>query len=301
MPILLAYVVVVLIWSTTPLAIQFSSQSLSFMAACALRMSLALGLALVINALLGRRLFDRPGVWQVYLAASIGIFPNMPVVYWSAQWVPSGLIAVIFSLSPFVTGLLSWWLLGDNPFNRKRLLALVLAVVGLGVIFRDQLQVDAQAALGIGGILCSCLMFSLSSVWLKKINAGSDAFNQTAGSLLFALPGLLALWWWLDGDWPTAMGSLSLGAVIYLAILGSLLGFTLFFYVLGNMSPTAVSMITLITPVLALTLGSLLAGEQLNARILAGAGLVAVGLLLYLDLLTPARRWLLSLPHNGAP
>lgn len=301
MPILLAYVVVVLIWSTTPLAIQFSSDSLSFMAACALRMSLALGLALVINTLLGRRLFDRPGVWQVYLAASIGIFPNMPVVYWSAQWVPSGLIAVIFSLSPFVTGLLSWWLLGDNPFNRKRLLALVLAVLGLGVIFRDQVQVDAQAALGIGGILASCLMFSLSSVWLKKINAGSDAFNQTAGSLLFALPGLLLLWWWLDGDWPAAMGSLSWGAVIYLAILGSLLGFTLFFYVLGNMSPTAVSMITLITPVLALTLGSLLAGEQLSARILAGAGLVAMGLLLYLDLLTPVRRWLLNLPHNGAP
>lgn len=301
MPIILAYIVVVLIWSTTPLAIQFSSDSLSFMAACALRMSLALGLALVINALLGRRLFDRPGVWQVYLAASIGIFPNMPVVYWSAQLVPSGLIAVIFSLSPFVTGLLSWWLLGDNPFNRKRVLALLLAVTGLGVIFRDQLQVDARAVLGIGGILASCLMFSLSSVWLKKINAGSDAFNQTAGSLLFALPGLMLLWWWLDGHWPGQVGALSLGAVVYLAVLGSLLGFTLFFYVLGNMSPTAVSLITLITPVLALTLGALLAGERISPSLLAGAGLVAAGLLLYLDLLAPARRWLLSVHGRGAP
>lgn len=88
MPILLAYIGVVLIWSTTPIAIQLSNHSLSFMAACALRMLLALAVALLINAVLRRRLFDRAGVWQVYLAAGIGIFPNMPVVYWSAQWIP---------------------------------------------------------------------------------------------------------------------------------------------------------------------------------------------------------------------
>lgn len=295
MPIILAYLMVVLIWGTTPLAIQFSNDSVSFMTACALRMLLALMVALVINALLGRRLFDRPGVWKVYAVASIGIFPNMPLVYWSAQLVPSGLIAVIFSLSPFVTGLLSWWLLGDNPFNRKRLMALVMAVLGLAVIFRDQLQVDARSALGVAGILGSCFLFSFSSVNLKKINAGSDAFNQTAGSLLFATPGLLVLWWLFDGGWPEGMGALSAGAVVYLAVMGSLLGFTLFFYVLGNMSPTAVSLITLITPVLALTLGSLLAEERFSAWMLTGTGLVAAGLLLYLDLISPLRaRWLAS-------
>src|SRR5690606_27097553 len=128
---------------TTPLAIQFSNQGVSFIAACALRMSLALLVALFINTLLRRQVFDRPGVWKIYLVASIGIFPNMPVVYWSAQMIPSGLIAMIFSLSPFVTGLLSWWLLGDNPFNRYRLLALFLAMVGLAVIFRQQLQLDS--------------------------------------------------------------------------------------------------------------------------------------------------------------
>ncbi|HEY7884304.1 MAG TPA: DMT family transporter, partial [Cellvibrionaceae bacterium] len=196
-----------------------------------------------------------------------------------------GLIAMIFSLSPFVTGLLSWWLLGDNPFNRYRLLALALAMVGLAVIFRQQLQVDASAGLGMLGILLSCFMFSLSSVWLKKLNVGSDAFNQTAGSLLFAMPGLLLVWWLFDGATLTAPDIRSASAIVYLAVFGSLLGFTLFFYVLSNMTPTAVSLITLITPVLALGVGALFAGELLTPQVIAGGSLVAAGLLLYLDVI----------------
>ena len=192
MPVLIAYIFVVLIWGTTPLAIVWSNGSGHFMVAVLSRMLLALVVALVINTLLGRRLFDRPGAVWVYLFASLGIFPNMPLVYYSAQFIPSGLIAVIFALSPFVTGVLSAIILKDNPFNRQRLCALVLAVVGLGVIFRSQLTLDPGAAIGIAGILGSCVLFSTSSVLLKAQRTSVDAFNQTTGSLLVAMPGLIA-------------------------------------------------------------------------------------------------------------
>lgn len=279
-----AYALVVLIWSTTPLAIQWSSDSISFMAAVALRMSAALGLALIIQALLRRSLFDRPGVWKVYFAASLGIFPNMPLVYWSVQFVPSGLVAVIFALSPFVTGLLSLLILRQNPFDRYKVLALCIALSGLVLIFWDQLRLDVRAAYGIGGLLVSCLLFGASSVWLKRLNEGADAFNQTAGALLFSLPGLLLCWWLMDGQVPVQISGKSLAAIAYLATLGSLLGFTLFYFVLTQLSPSAVSLITLITPVLALMLGAMVAGERLSVSLLVGAALVVGALLFYLDL-----------------
>lgn len=279
-----AYALVVLIWSTTPLAIQWSSDSVSFIAAVALRMSAALGLALIILALLRRSLFDRPGVWKVYFAASLGIFPNMPLVYWSVQFVPSGLVAVIFALSPFVTGILSLLILRQNPFDRYKVLALCVALSGLVIIFWDQLRLDVRAGYGIGGLLVSCLLFGISSVWLKRLNEGADAFNQTAGALLFSLPGLLLCWWLMDGQWPVLVSGKSLAAIAYLATFGSLLGFTLFYFVLTQLSPSAVSLITLVTPVLALMLGALVAGEQLSASLLLGATLVVGALLFYLDL-----------------
>jgi drug/metabolite transporter (DMT)-like permease len=284
MAVLLAYFSVVLIWATTPLTIQWSSDSLSFIAAVLLRMSIALLIGLVINLLLRRKLFAQTGAWKVYAAGAIGIFPNMPVVYWSAQYIPSGLVAVVFAMSPFVVGLMSLLLLKHNPFTLRRVLALALAVLGLIVIFHHQFQFNLHAVYGIAGILLSCFLFGFSSVLVKKLDVKVDAFNQALGTLLFALPGLLLMWWYVDGHIPLSISTKSLIAVGYLSIFGSLVGAALFFYVLANMSPTAVSLITFMTPVLALILGAWVGHEVLSLQLWLGAGLVVVALLLYLDL-----------------
>ena len=283
MAVLFAYIFVVLIWATTPLAIQWSSDSVSFVAAVVLRMGLALALALFISTALRRSLFACADAWKVYLAASIGIFPNMPLVYWSAQFIPSGLIAVIFAMSPFVTGVMSLLILRENPFNRRRVFALLIAFGGLVVIFHQQISLDTYAAYGIAGILCSTLLFSVSSVWLKSLNTSVPAFDQATGALLFAMPGLLLSWYLFDGTLPSTISDKSVGAIVYLAVMGSLLGFTLFFYVLKKLSPSAVSLITLLTPVLALFVGVFVAGERLTLSTLIGAGLVMLALLFYIE------------------
>lgn len=283
MAVLLAYILVVLIWATTPLTIQWSSDSLSFMAAVLLRMSVALVIGLIINCVLRRRLFTEAKVWQVYAAGAIGIFPNMPLVYWSAQFIPSGLVAVVFAMSPFVIGLLTLVLLNHNPFTIRRVFALLLALSGLVVIFHHQIQLSVKSAYGIAGIFLSCILFGFSSVLVKKLNRKVDAFNQALGTLLFSLPGLFLMWWYLDGHIPSHVSMKSFFAVSYLSVFGSLVGATLFFYVLAKMSPTAVSLITFMTPVLALILGSCVANEVLGIQLWWGAGLVVVALLFYLD------------------
>lgn len=285
MAVFFAYCSVVLIWATTPLAIQWSSDSLSFMAAAVARMSIALVLALSFYAVLRQSLVT---FWQhrmIYFAASIGIFPNMPVVYWAAQFIPSGLVAVIFALSPFATGVMTLLLLKQNPFSIKKIAALVLALIGLIIIFYHQLHFDARSVYGIGGILLSCLLFSFSSVWVKKLTDQQsitlDAFHQATGAFLFSLPGLLVSWWLLDGELPQSVSLKSAGSIVYLAIVGSLLGAALFFYILQRLSASVVSLITLMTPVLAILLGKNLANEELSAHTLSGVGLVLVALLFY--------------------
>ena len=284
MAVLLAYFSVVLIWATTPLTIQWSSDSLSFIAAVLLRMLAALFIGLAINVVLRRKLFAQDGIWRVYAAGAIGIFPNVPVVYWSAQFIPSGLVAVVFAMSPFVMGLMTLVLLKHNPFTFRRVFALVLALLGLVVIFYHQFQLNIRSAYGIAGILLSCFLFSFSSVLVKKLDTKVDAFNQAIGTLLFALPGLLLMWWIVDGRIPTEISTKSLVAIGYLSIFGSLLGAALFFYVLAKMSPTSVSLITFMTPVLALILGAVIENESLSAQLWCGVSLVITALLLYLDL-----------------
>lgn len=283
MAVFLAYVLVVLIWATTPLAIQWSSDSISFIAAALARMMIAVAFALPIVFALRRQLFP-PGAWKVYLAGSIGIFPNMPVVYWAAQFIPSGLVAVIFAMSPFVTGVLSLLILRENPFTVRRVMALVMALSGLLVIFYGQLRIDREGIYGIGGILLSCLLFSFSSVWMKRLNENTEAFTQMTGSLLFSLPGLMLTWWWLDGQLPHDFSHKTIGAVAYLAIFGSLLGYTLFFFILKRLSASVVSLVTLMTPLLALILGVWIADERFTLQLLIGVGMVILALVFYVDL-----------------
>lgn len=283
MAVLCAYLSVVLLWATTPLAVQWSSAGVGFAMAVVLRMALALALALCVSAIFRRSLFSHAGAWKVYLAASIGIFPNMPLVYWSAQFIPSGLIALIFAMSPFITGLMSLIILRENPFNLRRMLALLLALGGLVVIFHDQLQIDIQAAYGMLGMVGSSILFSTSSVWLKSLKSDVPAFDQATGSLLLSMPGLLLVCW-LSGDGlPVEISIKSAAAIVYLAVGGSLLGFTLFFYVLKKLSPSAVSLITLMTPVLAMMIGVLVADEHITIAMMIGGSLVLLALVVYVD------------------
>lgn len=285
MAVLVAYFSVVLIWATTPLAIQWSSDSLSFIAAAAARMSIAVVLALSLLTMLRQSLAIFWRHRMIYFAASIGIFPNMPVVYWAAQFIPSGLVAVIFALSPFVTGVMTLLLLRQNPFTLKKVLALLLALIGLVVIFYHQLHFNFRSIYGISGILLSCVLFSFSTVWVKKLTeeqaVSVDAFHQATGGLLFSLPGLLLSWWLMDGEFPQTVSVKSAGSIVYLAIVGSLVGAALFFYILQRLSASAVSLITLMTPVLAILLGKNLANEELSAQTLVGVALVLVALLFY--------------------
>lgn len=286
MAVFFAYLSVVLIWATTPLAIQWSSDGLSVMTAVAARMTLALALALFIHAVLRNSIAE---FWQhrkIYFAASLGIFPNMPLVYWAAQYIPSGLVAVLFAMSPFATGVMTLLILKHNPFSVKGVIALLLALSGLVVIFYHQLHFDVESVYGIAGILLSCVLFSFSSVWVKKLTTQAALqvapFHQATGALLFALPGLILCWYLMDGSVPQQVSLKSAGAVVYLAVIGSLLGAILFFFILQRLSASAVSLITLMTPVLAIIIGKQLADEALSSQTLIGVSVVLFALLLYL-------------------
>jgi drug/metabolite transporter (DMT)-like permease len=70
-------------------------------------------------------------------------------------------------------------------------------------------------------------------------------------------------------------------AIVYLGMIGSVLGFALYYYVLRHVEATRVALITLITPVLALLLGNLLNGEVLQFETVLGTAAILGGLLLF--------------------
>ncbi len=281
MSVPIAYIGVIMIWSTTPLAILWSSEEIGFVLGVASRMAIGAVLALVVAALLGSGMAWHRRAMHAYVAAGLGIYGAMLSVYWAAQFIPSGWISLIFGLSPVITGLMArFWLQGE-PLTATRLAGMALGLSGLSVIFATGVQMDGRVAYGIFGVLLSAVIHSASSVWVKRINADVPAIVLTSGGLTIAAPLFLLTWLLSSSGFPADVSTKTIGSVAYLALFGSVLGFTLYYYVLKHVQATRVAMIALIAPVMALTLGNILNDEPLSIEIVLGAMLILSGLALF--------------------
>jgi drug/metabolite transporter (DMT)-like permease len=273
-----AFVGVVLIWSTTPLAIKWSGEGVGFLFGVTGRMVIGLALAMLVLRLMGLRLVWTRRARKTYLVAGLGIYLAMISVYWSAQFIPSGWISVVFGLSPIMTGLLARIWLREQGLTPPRLLALLVALAGLGLIFDVGMQSGTQVAIGLLGTLFSVVCHSASMVWIKRLDARLHGLSVTTGGLMVAVP-LFLLSWFLRGEsWPGTIDGHVLGSIFYLGVVGSVLGFALFFYVLRYVEATRVALITLMTPVIALLVGQWLNQEAIDARVWFGTALIMLGL-----------------------
>lgn len=277
-----AYMMLVAIWSTTPLAIKWSAAELSFSGGIFWRILLSALLAFCILKIRRERLFFKPGLWRFYFIASLGIAPNFLLVYWASLSISSGLIAVMFSTTPFVIGILSYFWLGNNVFTLKRVIALCISIVGLAIIFSDQIAVvGEQGVYGIIAMLCSILSFSASTTWMQKVGADIPILQTATGGLIFSVPLLALFWWVFDGSSPFNVSVLGGASIIYLGVVGSLVGFLLYYFLLHRITAYLASTVGMISPVFAMSLGIFVADETAGAKLLLGATLVLFGVVLY--------------------
>ncbi|MGD2083672.1 MAG: DMT family transporter [Chromatiales bacterium] len=299
MPVTSAYLAVIVIWSTTPLAIKWSGEDVGFLFGVAARMVIGLALVWLLVAVSGTPVPRDRASRATYGAAGGGIYVAMLLVYWSAQLIPSGWISVLFGMTPIFTGAFASIWLGEDAFAPLKVLGMALGTAGLLLIFYTGLEASPGAAAGVGGVLAAALVHSLSSVWVKRIGARLHGLAVTAGSLTLAVPLFVATWLLLDGRWPQVTPARSIAAILYLGVFGSAIGFALYYYVLRQVAATRVAVVTLVTPVSALMLGSLLNREPIGVRVWAGTALILAGLLSFqLDLLS-LRRARLSAGRSG--
>ena len=281
MSVPLAFLGTILIWSTTPLAIKWSSAGPGFMFAVTARMLIGTVGCLLLLSLLRARLHWHKRAMQIYVAEGMAIYGSMICVYWGTQFIPSGLVSVIFGLTPLLTGLMAALWLNEQSLTPVKLLGMLFAFVGLILIFADGFSAGSAALLGMGGILVATIMHSLTTVWIKKLGNDMSALSMTTGGLLVAMPLYLLTWGLLDGQLPQAIPTKAAWAIIYLGLFGSVMGFILFFYVLKHVQASKVGLIPLVTPVLALLLGASLNQEAIPHVVWSGTGLILFGMSVY--------------------
>ena len=279
--LILAYLGVIVLWSTTPLAIKWSGEGPGWLFGVTARMSLGL-VGVVLVLLLTRKPLrrDRRALWT-YAAGALQIYGSMMLTYWGSQHIPSGWISVVFGLTPLLTAPLAAMVLGEQSLTLPRLLSYAVGLSGLALMFKSALHLSPEAVLGIGAVLLAALFQALSSVWVKRLHARLPVFVMVFGSLLIAVPIYWLTWYLLGSDWPGALPPRSLLSIAYLGVVATLVGFGLYFYLLQHLSAGRVALITLIVPVFSLWLGLAANHEPLHRSVVVGTVLIMLALLLH--------------------
>ncbi|WP_296894378.1 DMT family transporter [Thiobacillus sp.] len=277
-----AYLGVILIWSTTPLAIQWSAQGASFSFAVMARMLIGLAVCLVLLAATRTAFPFTPAARRLYAVSGLSLFASMLLTYWGALHIPSGLISVIFGLSPLVTGVFAALWLAERTLTPIRIAGLALALAGLWLIFGQPWPGDSRATLGTLATVAGMALQALGLVWIKRLNVRVSSLAITTGSLGVAVPCFVVAWLIADAAQLPPDTTLRAGAaIVYLGILGSVVGFTLYYYMIKHLDAGRIALIMLVTPVSALLLGQTLNHERIPAIGWAGIALIGTGLLLY--------------------
>ena len=282
MPVKVSYFFVVLIWSTTPLGIVWSSDSIPPTMSVFLRMLIALVLGAFVMAIANIRLPWHGRAIKLYAYSALGIYGGMMLSYFAAQSVPSGVISLVFGLAPILSGLLAQRILNEAKFSKVKVIALMLSVCGLALVCKDQLAGGSVFDVGLLCVLAAVCFFSLSGVMVKTVKLAIHPMATTFGALIIATPLFFITWLLLDGTFaPSGWSHRAIASILYLGVFGSLLGFLAYFHVLQKLEASTVALITLITPGFAIALGTLLNNEPLSLSLIIGAVIIVTGLGLF--------------------
>jgi len=282
MRIALAYISIILLWATTPLAIKWSGDGPGFIFGAGSRMAIGTACMLLLLLIRRKRLPSNRKAKQTYLAVAVQMYGAMLCVYWGAQFVPSGWVSVIFGLSPFLSAFFAAIWLKERSLSFGKVCSYFLGLSGLSMMFNSALQLNIQAVYGIIGVLSAVSLQTACAVWVKRINAKLPAITQVTGGLVFALPAYFLTWViFADASWPQNLTNINIISIVYLGVIATTIGFVLYYYLLIHLSATTVGFIPLISPVLALYLGHTINNEIITLKIITGTALILSALIMH--------------------
>ncbi len=274
--VLTAFIVVYILWGTTYIAIVIGLETLPPFIMAAIRFLIAGGILLIFSMLRGENLWV-PGIYKNLMLGVVILTGGQGLLIWAEQYIPSGYAAIIVSSLPL------WYVLLDKKnwniyFKNKLILTgLVLGFFGILLLFQKYIGVPGGThllqVLGMVAVVFACICWATGTLYYKNhVNQNSIFLNlgwQLTGGFLSSLAiGFIS--GEFSGFSFARVSMHSWLATIYLAVIGSLVAFIAFNWLLTVKPAAIVGTYAYVNPVIAVILGWLIADENINLLQIAG-------------------------------
>ncbi len=280
----LAWIAVCLIWGTTYIAVKVCLQTMGPFLNGGLR-NIAAGLILaIILVARGHRLPSREAWGRLaVLGFFMFVFGNGGVV-WGVERLPSGLAAVLVGTSPFWMVAVEAIVSPGTQLFARQWTGLLIGFAGIVILVWPDIAQGGAAgrgfALGVVSVQLACAGWAIGSSYTRRHVMPADVLGSAAMQMLFGGIFLTALGTVL-GEWGrTSFPGLTLSAMLYLTVAGSIVAFTAYSYALRHLDVATVSLYTYINPIIAVALGTLLLDEPFHLRMVIAAAVILIGTLI---------------------
>ena len=279
--VIIAFAALYLIWGSTYLGIRFSIETIPPFLMAGARFVLAGMIMYAIAWSQGISESNWRNWWTSLIIGACLLLGGNGGVTISEKYIDSGLAALIVAIVPIYIVLLGW-LTGMAPRPTPIMwMGLAGGFLGVGTLFGPGLHVHSTAgrnpAIGISILLVTSFIWSAGSLYSRVAKHAASPFLTAAqqmicGGLLLLLAGAVTGETWRVH--PSSMSILSLASFAYLVIIGAVVGYTAYIWLLRHCDPAKVATYAYVNPIVAVLLGAAFAGETLNMRTLIAASLI---------------------------
>lgn len=277
--IALAYATICLIWGSTWIAIRYGLESLTPIFSAGVRFSLASVLIFILMKIKNIPLqTDKASVRLYLLMGFFSFVIPFGLVYWAQQFVPSGMAAVLFAVYPFWVVIFSHIRIPSDFIGFFKIFGTVLGFVGIVIIFSDSFVGDiSNYLIGMFAVVLSGIMQAWIAVSIKKFGHHLHPLSMNFIPMVIAGISMLLIALFTEDLSTLKFNQNAYLSILYLALFGSIVTFTSFYWLIKRVNLVILSLVAFITPIVALILGYFLYDEVLSTRHFVGSALVLTG------------------------
>lgn len=280
---LLVWLILCIVWGTTWIFIKIGLDDLPPVSFAALRFLVAV---LILLPIVWRIKVEVPKTRKDWLVIAVTgflqFFVNYGLLFWGEQHITSGLAAVLQATIPaFGLGLARIYIPSEK-ITFLKVASLLIGIAGVAIIFNEQLSLGGWLAFwGSVAVVVGAFCAAYASVLTKAYGSATHPANlvfwqMLVGLIPLTILGLVTEGSPLDFRWTAS----AIFCVLYLAVMGSIVAFWLYYWLLRHMDVSKAMMISLVTPLIAVIIGAASRGEELNAQTFIGGFLVLISVAL---------------------
>ena len=280
----LVWLILCTIWGTTWIFIKVGLEDLPPIGFAGARFVLSVAILLVIIRVQKIPLPKTGKEWRLIALTGVLQFSfNYSMVFWSEQFITSGLAAVLQAMITVFGLVLAWIFLPNERITPQKIVAVIVGVIGVAVIFIDQLRIENwMAFLGCVGIVGGAYAAAQASILVKAKASAMHPAALVFAQIICGLPAIIIYSLVAEGNPFTFHWTWrAVFCVLYLSVFGTVAAFWLYYWLLSKIESTKAMMISLVTPLLAVIIGAIVLGERLPPQtgiggllIIAGIGLI---------------------------